>query len=102
MDNLTKNLEAYIDSFVAQIVDSVKDVDANKVRTYLYEVVAETTINNMNEEQLNNIKANLNDQEKLMGLIEDYSSDIPGLTGIIESNLVESVEKVKADPKLVS
>lgn len=100
-DSLNKNLEGYIESFVLEALEYCKPEDEEKIRSYFYDAIIDSMIDNLDEKQLTEIKENMDNMPVLLSKIELFASEVPEMSDIIENYLSDSLAKIKEDPKVL-
>lgn len=104
MDNINQKINAYLEALVLGILadpslqnltPQEKEEYAQKLRNHFSDLMLQTAFNRMSPEQLADLKANLDDPQKLEGKIEEYSSLIPGLAEDIETRLQKEFDVMK-------
>lgn len=104
MDNINQKINAYLEALVLGILadPSLQNLNpqekqdyAQKLRDHFSNLMLETAFNRMSNEQIADLKANLQNPQELDKKIEDYSSQIPGLAEDIEIRLQKEFDVMK-------
>lgn len=68
---------------------------AQKIRNHFSDLMLQSAFNRMSPQQLDDLKASINNPQKLEEKIEEYSSLIPGLAEDIETRLQKEFDVMK-------
>lgn len=108
---MDEKLQAYIDSLVAEVLQSPsldgfsegqKKEYASKVQDHFNNVIFDTTVDLMTDEQLNYIKDTPMDSPQMPQKMTEIAAQIPGLAQELEKRLRQEVESLKNNPKLIT
>lgn len=104
---MDQKLQAYLEDLILTILQSPsfvnfseeqKDQFAKKVRDHFQNIIFDTIVDSMNDEQLLSIKDLPMGSPQMVKRIEEISSQIPNLAQIIEKRLLGEVEEIKKNP----
>ncbi|KKR80516.1 MAG: hypothetical protein UU73_C0002G0054 [Candidatus Daviesbacteria bacterium GW2011_GWA1_41_61] len=104
MNLLEKNIDEYIDGLVTQVLSSPafnmvslqqQEEMNNKLYNHFYQVILDTTIDNLNEEQISQLEALDPESPQMEEKISLFAAQIPGLAQVLEQKLNEEVAKIK-------
>lgn len=104
MDEINKKIDVYIEGLVLGILahPSLQNLNpqqreeyAQKLRGHFYDLILETAFDQMNPEQIADLKANLDNPPVLASKIEEYSTQIPDLLDDIETRLQKEFDVMK-------
>lgn len=107
---MDQKLQEYLESLVAKVLqapaltnlsEQEKGEFAQKVHDYFNKVILDTTIDLMDEEQLNSIKDLAMDSPEMEQKIMEISSQIPSLAQILEEKLNKEVENIQNNPQFI-
>lgn len=111
MDPLEKNIEEYIDGLVnealgasvfASLSPEQKEEVKNKLYNHFYQVILDTTIDNLNEEQVSQLEVLDPESPEMEEKIRLFAAQIPNLAQEMEQKLDEEVEKIKQTGQITS
>ena len=103
-------LNNYLESLVSNVLESAnftslsdeqKKLSVQKIRQHFQNVIFDTAIDSMNDEQLLSIKDIPMGSAEMIEKIEQISSQIPNLAQILEKKLLEEVEAIKNNPQTI-
>ncbi|MCL4365809.1 hypothetical protein M1437_01110 [Patescibacteria group bacterium] len=107
---MDKKINAYFESLVSKALSlpmfsnmplEQKEAKAEKIRNYLDDIVIDTVLENLNLEQLNDIKSLAVNSSEMESKITEYSSTIPNFAGILENKLNQAVAAIEQNPQVV-
>lgn len=108
---MDEKIIAYLESLVADVLaspnfanlsDEQKNDAAHKIRDNFNEIIFESLIQNLSHDQLQAVTNLGLTTPEGQAKIEEFSSQIPNSSTILESSLSSEVEKIKANPALLS
>lgn len=107
---MDQQLQAYIDSLVLEVLQSpnLSDLNEQKRQEYIRKlldhfnnVIFDTTVDMMSDEQLSSIKGLPLDSPEMPKKMMEIAAKIPGLAEALDKRLRQEVEALKNNPKLL-
>lgn len=108
---MDEKLQAYIDNLVAEVLQSPNLSNLNeeqkkeyalKVQDHFNNMIFDTTVDLMTDEQLNSIKSIPMDSPEMPGRITAIAALIPGLAEELEKRLKQEVDALRNNPGTIT